>query len=99
MPASLPMPTRPPPDFRRRRASLGHRGLRRTPYGRPRNAEVLPKGAPLVFRPEQPPPLELRRHQLDKILERVRYGVRQQVESVRGLSLEPLLELVDDLFR
>ena len=63
----------------------------------PGQTEVLSQRAALVITPEQAPALQFRDDERDKIVEAARQGGRHDVEAVRAVSFEALLQGVSDL--
>src|SRR5215216_5512633 len=65
----------------------------------PLQAEILAQGLSLVFAPEQSPPLQLRHHAVDEIVEAAGEVREHHGESIAGFRREPLLHLVGDARR
>src|SRR5262245_64641807 len=84
---------------RSRRESCAARsaGLRGPAVLGPRQSQVLPQGRAFVLRAEQAAALQLRNEQVDDIVEPLREGQRQHVETVGGAGCEPMLQRVGDL--
>ena len=65
---------------------------------RPGQPEVLAQRAAGVLGAEEAAPLKNRHHAIDEVLQAVRQRVRHQVEVVGRTALEPVLDVVGDLF-
>ena len=59
---------------------------------------MLSQRGPCIFLPEYPPPLQLRNHPADEILDPAWDGWEHDVEAVAGIAFQPVLHFIGDGF-
>src|SRR5450830_1862490 len=65
---------------------------------RTRQAQMFTQGASFIVAPENATLLQDRHDAVGKILQAARQRIRHQVETVSGAALEPMFDIVGDLF-